>query len=376
MLLGRLLRIFLALAALISPNHGSTQPPGSGKTADNALAISLKALDESAAPGAVGQMKVFVTEPAPISTGRGGVRFAAFAAVDGIALTGTDNATWATAIVDGSQIDLSVVSPASTFGLDSSYPIFTIAGRVAASTPVGSSFPFILDPADITFRDPAGAVYPVEGDQATLTVASRAMTIDDVQPGSADLPNGAVVRVLGTNLTPKTLIKFNDAKIAYTRFVSSSEIDVVLGCSTSMHGRRIRATNPDGTQATYYSYQRTRPAGASTDAAFARVVPVFPKQTSTFAIVDLSGDFAGIALQNIESSDAVVNARLVRGDGVVLSSTTVSLKSYRYLVRSIPELFGISYAPGLSVHIHASSPVETMGVSVAGDGSVSPIPPR
>jgi hypothetical protein len=202
------------------------------------------------------------------------------------------------------------------------------------------------------------------------------MTIDDVQPGSADLPRGSVVRVLGTNLKPSTEIRFNDTKIAYTKFVSSSEIDVVLGSSARMHGLRIRAKNPDGTEATYYSYQRTFAAGASTDPAFARVVPVFPRRTSTFATVDLSGDFAGIALQNIEPADAVVKAELIRRDGVVLSSTSFALNSYRYLVRSIPELFGVSYAPGLIVHIHASSPVETMGVSASGDGSVSPIPPR
>jgi hypothetical protein len=370
----RLLRILMALAALLTPQPAPA--PGSGSSSDNPLAVSLKVLDENVAPGAVGQMKVFVTEPMPISTGRGGVRFAAFSSVDGVALTGTDNATWATALVNGPQIDLSIVSPKSTFGLDSSYPIFTIAGRVSNDTPVGASFPFILDPAAITLRDPSGALYPVDGDQAVLRVAAGAMTIDDVQPGSADLPAGAVVRVLGTNLTRKTEIRFSDTKIAYTKFVSSSEIDVVLGSCARMHGRRIRAKNPDGTEATYYSYQRTRPAGASTDPAFAGIVPVFPKRTSKFAIVDLSGDFAGIALQNIESSDAFVKAELLRDDGVVLGSKTLWLASYKYLVRSIPELFGISYAPGLHVRIRASGPVETMGVSAAGDGSVSPIPPR
>src|SRR5262245_50542479 len=378
MLVARLLRILMALAALLTlqpapPGSGSG---GGGSATDNPLAVSLKVLDEKAAPGAVGQMKVFVTEPMPISTGRGGVRFAAFASFDGIALTGTDNATWAAAVVDGPQIDLSIVSPQSTFGLDSSYPIFTIAGHVPASTPVGSTFPFILDPAAITMRDPSGALYPVDGDTAALTVASKAMTIDDVQPGSADVPRGGLVRVLGTNLRPSTEIRFNDTKIAYTKFVSSSEIDVVLGSSARMHGLRIRAKNPDGTEATYYSYQRTFAAGISKDPTFARVVPVFPRRTSTFAYVDLAGDFAGIALQNIESADTVVKAELIRDDGVVLSVKYFVLGSYRYMVRSIPELFGVSYAPGLNVHIHASSPVETMGLSAPGDGSVTPIPPR
>src|SRR5262249_13610301 len=240
MLVARLLRILMALAALLTYQPA---PPGSGSggggDADNPLALSLKVLDEKAAPGAVGQMKVFVTEPMPISTGRGGVRFAAFGSVAGIALTGTDNATWATAVVDGPQIDLSIVSPQSTFGLDSSYPIFTIAGHVPAGAPVGSTFPFILDPSAITMRDPSGALYPIDGDAATLTVASKAMTIDDVQPGSAELPRGSVVRVLGTNLKSSTEIRFNDTKIAYTKFVSSSEIDVVLGSSAHMHGLRI-----------------------------------------------------------------------------------------------------------------------------------------
>src|SRR5215470_12929526 len=98
----RLLRILMALAALLTPQPAPA--PGSGGAGDNPLAVSLKVLDENAAPGAVGQMKVFVTEPMPISTGRGGVRFAAFASVDGIALTGTDNASWGAAIVDGPQI--------------------------------------------------------------------------------------------------------------------------------------------------------------------------------------------------------------------------------------------------------------------------------
>jgi len=294
--------------------------------------------------------------------------------LDGIALSSPQDDTVGVAKVVGGEVELAIKSPSSTYGTTLDYPVLTIAGHVPATTPLGASFLFGLDPASSLFQDANGIAYPMEIAPGVLSV-EPGISIDDVQPGSADLRAGSVVRVFGTNFTRRTEIRFNEAKIAAQRFVNPQEIDVVLGSPARMHGMQVRAKD-SRSETEYFSYQRTTRDGESTDPQLAGLVPVFPHRSATAAAIDLAGDNAGLGLQNLAPESAAIEAELIRADGTVLSSASFTVGSNRYVVRSIPELFQFAYAPGLTVRLSSTTPFQAMGIGVDGGRYAAPIPAR
>ena len=337
--------------------------------------VSLKVSKEPAPPGGMAQIKVFVTEPKPISTGRGSFTFSALDTINGIALMSAIDDAVGIAVVRGTNVDLSFVSPSGTFGMDLDYPILTVAGRVPADAPLDTKFPMEINPVSLGLFDPSGAMYPAEVKQGHMIVA-LGPSIHDVQPGSADLPAGSVVSIVGSGFEPQTSVKFSETLLSEVRYIDSTRIDVVLAAPAHMHGLGIRVVNPDGTRAVYYSYQRTRREGTSAHATLRDTVPVFPRGSRSNATVDLAGVQTGLALQNVEASSAAVTLDLIAVDGATLSTVRLNVPSASYIVREISEIFGIPYPAASSVRMTATGPVQLMGVALNEAGEPTPIPAR
>jgi hypothetical protein len=350
--------------------------------------LSLRINDEAAPAGSVVQIKIDVTEPKPISTGRGKVRIRGMASVQGIVLMNEGQDTYGLAMVDDGELTFSITSPSSLFGTPADYPILGIAGTVTSASQ-GTSFPLTLDPTGLGFRDPSGAVYPTEIKDGRLTVAANAVTIGDVSPGSSIVPRGGVVTISGTNFTPATRLQLSETSVLEQRFISSQRIDVVLGQTTNMHGLRIRARNDEKdnkSESEYFSYERTTPAGSTNDPLLAKVVPLFAPASYTTATVDLparassrgrrrsagpshgsssgssSNVTAGFALQNLQSSPATVSVELLDSAGHVYAINTISLEPDRYLVRELDEIFG-SVAPPSAFRIRSNIPIHVLGLT-------------
>ena len=360
--------------------------------------LSLRITDEQAPVGSVVQIKVEITEAKPISTGRGKVKATGVRTVKGIVLMNKDQDTYGLALVDGNDLSFAVTSPSSLFGTPSDYPIIGIAGTVA-DAPAGARFPLTLDPAGLGFRDPSGVPYPLEIQNGTLTVASNAVAIGDVSPGSSIVPAGGVVRVSGANFTPNTRLRLGEAAIIEQRFISSERIDVVLAQTTNMHGLRIRARNDDGdtrSESEYFSYQRTTALGTSNDPVLAKVVPLFAPMTWTSATVDLPArgsrrrravrpgpgsaastiTSAGLALQNLRPSTASVAVELLDAAGHPYAISTVSVGPDQYLVRDLAEIFGIVATPS-AFRIRSDLPVQVLGiVADRSSGTAAALPPH
>ena len=337
--------------------------------------LELRATDERAPAGALVQMKIEATEPKPISTGSGQISFAGFDEIAGIAAISPQNDTYGVAVVGGSTIALSLVSPSSTFGTLDDYPLVMITGRVPSNVPSGVLFPFRLEPESLKFRNANGKLHTIEVEDGSLTIAP-VLSIHDVQPGSRTLSAGSTVRIFGSGFRRETKIQFGTASIASKRFISSSQIDVVLGSSARMHGMRIRAENEDGPRIEYFSYQRAYRLGASIADVYRDAVPVFPNRASLKAVVDLTGYSAGLAVQNIKRVESQVTAELFAGNGSLLAKTLVTLPANRYLLHEISELFEVAYQPGSFVRVQATSPVQVMGISVSEAGKASPVLPQ
>lgn len=365
--------------------------------------LSLRIADEAAPAGSTVQIKIEVTEPKPISTGRGRIKPRGIAQVVGIVLMNTDQDTYGVALLDGDELSFNVTSPSSLFGTPADYPILGIAGTVANAS-AGTSFPLTIDPAGLGFQDPSGAAYPTEIDNGTLTVASGVVTIGDVSPGSSVVPAGGIVRITGSNFTPSTRLRLGEGvretSIAEQRFISSNRIDVVLGQTTNMHGLRVRARNDEGkerSESEYFSYERTSAIGASSDAVLGKVVPLFAPASSMSARVDLprhtyrrrraarpssgsarapAAQTLGFALQNLQTSNASVTIELLDGSGNPYAINTVSVGPDRYLVREINEVFG-SVVPPAAFRIRSTVPIQVLGlVADPAAGTAAALPPR
>lgn len=336
--------------------------------------VSLKILDESAPAGAMVQMKLFVTEPRPITTGGGRLAFNNFF-VEGISLLSPGHDTLGIAVLDASGLSLSFVSPSGTLGTDPDYPVLTVAGRVAATTPAGSELAFDLDAASLQLFDASGVAYPTTVANGVLAVGPN-LSISDVRPGSGSLDAGGVATIVGSGFGPRTKVNFSDTLLSEVRFVDPTRLDVVLAQPAAMHGMRVRASDRNGGKMAYFSYQRTTPAGLSRHPVLARAVPLFPPQTLTLGVIDLSGASSGLALQNIGASDVDARADLLDSNGTIVSSTTISVPAARYIVREISEIFHTAYSPSSAVRISARSGIQMMGIAIDEAGGARPLQPR
>jgi hypothetical protein len=342
--------------------------------------VSLKVSRETAPPGGVAQMKVFVTEPKPISTGGASMAFDAYADVVGIALMNPNQDVTGVALVRGTDVSLAFASPSATFGTSIDYPVLAVAGHVPADAPIGAKYPLTIDPTALQLRDPNGVAYPVEVKPGFL-VAESGVSIHDISPGSAVVPAGGVVTISGSSFGPKTEIRFKEGKLAQVRYLNPRRIDVVVAQTTTMHGMQVKAKNPDGSQATYFSYQRTKSAPPSTDPVLQYAVPLLPPATVTAATLALPPAAAattyGIAVQNIETTDAVASIDLVDAGNVTIGQVSVRVPSRHYLVRELVELFGFAPDGAATIRVASATPIQVLGIAAnQAAGTASPLLPQ
>jgi hypothetical protein len=108
-------------------------------------------------------------------------------------------------------------------------------------------------------------------------------------------------------------------------------------------------------------------ASPSTDPVLQFAVPLLPSATVTAATVALPSAAAattyGIAVQNIESVDAVASIDLVDAGGVTMSSTSISVPSRRYIVRELVELFGFAPDGAVTIRVESATPVQVIGIA-------------
>lgn len=374
----------IALALTVHPlkagtGTGST-PGGSGSPTTSgggpgSSGVTLCLSKEAAPAGAIVQMNVIATEPKPISTGTSSLSLAGFNSVCGIAVSGD---TVGIAVVNGNSIGVSLFSPTSSIGNSLEYPILTVAGRVPPDAAFGTQLPMAVDPSGLVMLDPTGAPYPTSSQPGQVLINSG-VAISDVTPGSATVPAGGVVTLTGVNFVPETTIQFSGVALSSVQYVNPSRIDVTLAAAATMHGMMITATNPDQSRSTYYSYQRTQPMSPSADPLMQHVMPLMAPAEVTSATLALpsasAGTTVGVALQNIETTDAVATIVLLDPAGNAVATTQLAVDASRYVVRNLDELFGPAASAGATVKVTSSTPIEVVGVAANElSGTAAPIP--
>jgi hypothetical protein len=340
-----------------------------------AAQVSLRITEEIAPPGGIAQVKLEVTEPRPISTGRVSIDFGDLDEFVGInVLSPTDDA-FGVAQIRGSGIRFAINSPSGGAGTDSDYPILTIAARVPPTASLGTVLPVTLPSTGIRFVGRNGEVYKTEVEDGSVTVANH-ISIDDVIPGSAKVPAGGVVTVIGRGFKPTTRVRLGEAELSEVRYIDPTHMQVVLEEPARMHGIRVRAENKDGPRTEYFSYQRTHRQDTSEFPVLNEAVPLFPLRLMTKARVDITAVSTALALQNIKNATAAVRLELLSPAGEILATTSTSVAPNRFKLREISEWFGISYSTPSSVRVRSSVPIQVLGIHVNTSGDAAAIAPR
>lgn len=326
--------------------------------------LELRFASEDVPPGGVLQAKLEVTEPKPISTGDGAFAFGPLQEFLGLAVNSPNGDAAAAAVIGGSSVRVSMISPTAELGMEPDYPILTVTMRAPAAAQLGSRVPLTLMTA-AEFLDPTGLPYPYSFTPGIATIANG-VSVANVTPGSALVPAGGIVTVDGSGFAPDTELRINEVSVAETRFVSSTRLMAVLGQAATMHGRRVEVRNPGTNQrTTYFAFQRTTPLGASADPLFRVVEPAFAQRFFTDAFVDFgptTTSVPGIALQSIGVAPVLVTLDLL-SRGIRLARVSGALPADTRLVRSVAEIFGVNCAAACAVRLHAAAPVQVMGLS-------------
>jgi len=345
--------------------------------------VSLRIPDETEPPGGLLEMKVQLTEPEPILTGGIALEFepAPLGSLEDAALfSPAGDVTGAAVVVGGSRVYIAFNSPDGSFGTGGrDQAIAALAIPVRSDAAVGSQARLTLDPNASWWINPQGDFYVQEVRQGLLTVGGR-LSINNVVPGSALVPAGASIAVLGTGFQPGARVQIEGVAVSSTRFVSPTRLEARLGQDTQMHGKRIRVRNANGTEVTYYSFQRTVSFGDSSRPLLARTVPIFALATyfeAYFSAFADPGRFSAVAFKTAGDEPADISLEAYSAEGELLGSTTLTLPQGRRIAREASELFPeVTFGPGSRLRAVSSIAVQMLGL--LGDdaaGTVVPVDP-
>lgn len=345
-----------------SPTNPSASTGGSGSCSAPARQISLHIPNESAPPGGVVQMKMLVTEPTPVSSSGPRIPVPSGTKLIGIEMFNPNGDVNGIALLGSSLASVASITSSGTQGSD--YPIMTVAFQVPSNISVGSTLSFSLDPSSTWTLGLLGVATMKPIAPATITVGGS-ISITDVVPGGGVQPAGTVVHVEGIGFQPGTQVQLSNVKASSIAVVSPTEIQIVLAEPTQMTGKKIQVTNPDGSQDTYFSYQRGTLLGQSDQPLLSSAIPIFSSlaySQAVFAMGDLStGEFTGVAVQNPNQTAATVTFTLFSLSDTPLGTSTIVLPANYRMMRETSELAGVAPPPGSYLVISSGVPVEMFG---------------
>ncbi|MEZ5419310.1 MAG: hypothetical protein R2708_18500 [Vicinamibacterales bacterium] len=338
--------------------------------------MEVRTRDEVAVPGGVLQLKLEVTEPRPIFTGGGDWAFQDYGDFLGIAVGGEAGDAAAAGVLRGTTLKVRMVSPSNTLA-QTDYPILTATVGVPGSAPPGRQT--IVDVAIDRFTGPGGAVIPTVGQPGTVIVAGGAW-ISDVVPGNGTVAAGGVITIHGGGFLPgETAVTLKETALTSVTVVNDSLIQVVPAQPVTMFGREVHVevgTGGDRQRLDYYAYPRTQTLLQSGDPLFGAVEVAFPETTWQAAAVSIaapaSAHAPGLALQNASAASSTVTVRLVNGTAPA-APLTFELPAYARVAASLAEIFGTSCTAACTVRVHATAPVQVLGLD--GDRAADVVDP-
>jgi uncharacterized protein (TIGR03437 family) len=343
--------------------------------------IEVRVADETVPPGGLVQLKLMMTDPRPISTGKmslSALDTNVFGDVVGVALFSDSGDVAGAAVVQpGGKVSAQFATDsrftlAKTFGEDGDYPLMTVVVGTKANTAAGTQKQVTIDPGASLWAW-LGQNYPSVVRPGTITFGGS-LSVSNVVPGGGLLPPGSVVRLLGSGFDSNTVVQVDTVTFTY-KFFNSGEIDLTLGAATDMQGKRIRVKNKDGSLVTYFSYLRATSQGNGSHDLLKATTPVFANALpgGFLPVSAVQGTYTALALQNSSQSPAIVTLDFLSATSQVLATTKVTLASGMRYVREIGEIFGVATVPaGSGVRVSGAS-IQMLGL-IADDKALSVTP--
>jgi hypothetical protein len=330
-----------------TPTPSPTPIPGTS------AGLLMKVADATVPTGGIFQYQLELTEPKPIGTSstRPTLPGGGTGPVRGVAVNDASGKAVGVAVINGSNVAISIQSPDASLGMDTDYPLLVLTMPVT-STAVGSKFQVGLDPSSTFFN--GGNAYTIqENVPGTLTIGGT-LSITDVVPGGGVVNDGDTISVLGIGFDANTKIQVNNDPSAVQTFVSSNRIDVKIvspcvpesdPCRASstlqLDGDRIRAINTNTNETVeYFSYARTDDeSGASANTTVTQVHPMFSRQTYAAGSIPYVSDathFTGISVQNTSVTDATFKVEVLdASNNVIGSQSGIAVRARKKITRDI-----------------------------------------
>lgn len=328
-------------------------------------AVEPRLASETLPAGGTIQIKAEMTSPTPIVVGHFEMDWSSFDAFDGVAAFSPAGDSFGVAYRQGARFAANLVSPQGALGTQLDYPFFVVAANIRSGLASGTKIPLNFG-AGLSLTAPNGTPYSIPAPKSgTLTIGGT-VSVGNIIPGGGSLPAGYEVRVTGTGFNADTRVDVNEVVITNLRAINSSELRFNLVQGADLTGKRFRVRNRDGSEAVYYSYLRSIPAGGSNRGLLAGAHPIFARAGYTNTSVDAgrqpANGFLAVALENEALTPANVTLQLTNGAGAAVRSATVSLPGGSRWSRTLEEIFNNSGGQGFSVRITSTAPVHVLGL--------------
>jgi uncharacterized protein (TIGR03437 family) len=331
--------------------------------------LELQVSSETIPAGGTGQIKVWLTSPQPIGKGRIIMDLdpAVISGIDSVMVLSAAGDTTGTITPQGRHLDVRFASSSGGIGRLPGLPVLVASVKVLPGVPRGMAATVTIDPSGAVWRSPASAPYEVNVKPGTLTVGQN-LTILTVEPGGGVVPAGAVVRIRGTGFTPGTSVEVGGVSVSSVRFVGPEELGLILGAPAEMTGKRIRLSDPEGSQVEYVSWLRPiTESGYVYNAGWT----IFPLETAAAATFFVGNPPHGYAIENpnptpVDVIQADINydilAGLTRftlpsggGYSTILSGNRFTSRT-RVMASAPIRMLGLGFNPLLEEHLLIADP--------------------
>src|SRR6185312_8071092 len=189
-----------------TPSPTPTPVPG-------APGLLMKVGSATVPTGGIFQYQLLLTEPKPIgnSSTRPTIPTGPTGPVRGVAVNDATGQAVGIAVINGTQISVSIDSPNSALGKDVDYPLFVLTMPVTASS---GTFTMTMDPSSTFFV--GGSEYAIqENNPGTLKIGGT-VSITDVVPGGGTIKPGDTLKILGIGFDANTKINMNNVNTLTT----------------------------------------------------------------------------------------------------------------------------------------------------------------
>jgi hypothetical protein len=342
-------------------------------------------------PNGIFQYQLLLTEPKPIgnSSTRPQLPTGPTGPVRGVAVNDASGLAVGIALVNGTNVTVSIQSPDSLLGTNIDYPLLILTMPISSTA--SGSFSVGMDPSSLFSN--GGTQYTIqENVPGTLTIGGT-MSITDVVPGGGAVKDGDSISVLGMGFDATTKIQVNNVTTVSTTFVSPGRIDAKLtglcvpesnpcapATTLQLDGTRIRAIKGNET-VEYFSYDRTDDVPGTNNALVAQVHPMYSQQHFSAGTIPYTASatvFTGIALENTDTvADATVTVELLDASNVSLATSgSFVLGKRTQRVRAISDLFATIPASAATVRATVTTGPAIKMLGFTGDsskGTVSPV---